>query len=112
VVGIEETACLRASPPAVYVRRMDFQVHTPSGTDDYTGDARYDVEHPGGGLLTVWSGNGRKVVYGPAGWHRVEELTLVRDEEQRSRPDGTDVVDSLPTRPSRPRATGGGPAGA
>ena len=52
---------------------MSFQVHTPSGTDDYPDRARYDIEHPGDGLLTVWDGAGRKVVYGPAGWLRLEE---------------------------------------
>ncbi|MFL6128888.1 MAG: hypothetical protein ACJ73E_07465 [Mycobacteriales bacterium] len=64
---------------------MNFQVHTPTGCQDYTGAARYDVEHPGGGLLTVWTGDGRKIVYGPAGWHRLEEQPVADDVERSAR---------------------------
>ena len=52
---------------------MNFEVHTPSGCHEYRGSSRYDVEHPGGGLLTVWTPDDRKIVYGPNGWHRIEE---------------------------------------
>ena len=52
---------------------MNFEVHTPTGSQAYTNNARYDIEHPGGGLLTVWTEDGSKIVYGPGGWHRVEE---------------------------------------
>ena len=34
---------------------MRFQVHTPSGVEDYAGGARYQVElMGGGGVLAVW----------------------------------------------------------
>ena len=58
---------------------MTFDVYTPFGTQHYTGDARYDVEHPGGGLLTVWTHDGDKITYGPVGWNRVVEW---RSQEQ------------------------------
>jgi hypothetical protein len=57
---------------------MTFDVHTPSGCQRYTGNARYDVEHPGGGLLTVWTHDGDKIVYGPAGWYNVTEARADR----------------------------------
>jgi hypothetical protein len=52
---------------------MTFDVYTPFGTQHYAGNARYDVEHPGGGLLTVWTHDGDKITYGPMGWIRVAE---------------------------------------
>ena len=52
---------------------MTFEVHTPEGSHAYSDDARYDVEHPGAGLLAVWTHDGRKIIYSPGGWHRVEE---------------------------------------
>ena len=61
---------------------MDFEVYTPSGSQAYTGQARYDIEHPGGGLLTVWTHDGRKIVYGPAGWYRLEETPSTANPER------------------------------
>ena len=69
-----------------YVESMNFRVHTPAGHDDYSGEARYDLANPGNGLLTVWPSTGRKLVYGPAGWLRLEELLSADDP----RPEPTD----------------------
>lgn len=52
---------------------MNFEVFTPEGSRAYTGNARYDVEHPGGGLLAAWTHAGDKIIYGAGGWYRVEE---------------------------------------
>jgi len=52
---------------------MNFEVYTPDGSHAYRGNARYDVEHPGAGLLAAWTHAGEKVIYGPGGWYRIEE---------------------------------------
>ena len=52
---------------------MNFEVYTPEGSTTYTGNARYDIEHPGAGLLLAWTHDGDKIVYGQGGWYRVEE---------------------------------------
>lgn len=53
---------------------MEFRVYTPSGEyEDYSGSADYEISHPGHGLLAATRDDGTKVVYGPAGWLRLEE---------------------------------------
>jgi hypothetical protein len=53
---------------------MEFRVYTPSGEhEDYSGSADYEISHPGHGLLATTRDDGTKVVYGPAGWLRLEE---------------------------------------
>ena len=62
---------------------MSFRVHTPSGTDDYSDADRYDYLHPGWGSLVVIRADDTKVVYGPAGWTRMEETPPARSRSER-----------------------------
>ena len=92
---------------------MDFEVYTPSGSQAYTGNARYDIEHPGGGLLTVWTDAGGKIVYGPAGWYRLEErLSTASPEPKTTRSPGTGRTDGTTTGPTEAGPTEAGSAAA
>ena len=37
---------------------MKFEVYTPEGSTTYTGNARYDIEHPGAGPFLAWAHDG------------------------------------------------------
>jgi hypothetical protein len=62
---------------------MSFRVHTPSGTDDYSDADRYDYLHPGWGSLVVIRADDTKVLYGPAGWTRMEETPPAGSRRER-----------------------------
>jgi hypothetical protein len=89
VSGIERTArrgMIAIRPADLYFRYMSFRVHTPSGNDDYSDADRYEYLHPGWGLLVVTRGDETKVVYGPAGWSRMEDFSApVADGGRRVR---------------------------
>lgn len=47
-------------------------MHTPGVEEYYQGTSRYEIG-AGNGVLTVSGDDGKKIVYGPAAWLRVEE---------------------------------------
>lgn len=53
--------------------RMDFNVHTPEGVHSYRG-ASYALNSEGPGTLRVQTAGGNVILYGPTGWHWLEEV--------------------------------------
>lgn len=51
---------------------MEFTVHTPGLEEHYRGNSHYEIG-AGNSVLTVSADDGKKIVYGPAAWLRVEE---------------------------------------
>jgi hypothetical protein len=52
---------------------MDFKVYTPDGVDSYQG-AIYAMDREGAGTLQVQTAEGKRILYGPTGWRRLEEV--------------------------------------
>jgi hypothetical protein len=51
---------------------MEFIVHVPDGEDSYHGESRYRIGETNG-VLTVYTEDDKVLLYGPAGWLRLEE---------------------------------------
>jgi hypothetical protein len=54
--------------------RMNFKVYTPYGVHSYPDGASYALNNEGAGTLQVQTADRNVILYGPTGWHWLEEV--------------------------------------